>query len=85
MCATATFIYLCADADKSGTLEIEELQKALKERVGIEKTKEEIETVFKEVKGEGSDTTSVDFANFKKIIANFKAADAQLAKEGGSS
>lgn len=80
-----TSIYLCADADKSGTLEIEELQKALKERVGIEKTKEEIETVFKEVKGEGSDTTSVDLANFKKIIANFKAADAKLAKDGGSS
>ena len=41
--------------------------------------------MFKEVKGEGSDTTSVDLANFKKIIANFKAADAKLAKDGGSS
>jgi Ca2+-binding EF-hand superfamily protein len=76
---------LCApDTDKSGTLEIEELQTALKDKLGVEKTKEEIESVFAEVKGEDADLKSVDFANFKKIVENFKAADAK-AKEAGPS
>lgn len=72
------------DADKSGTLEIEELQTAIKDKLGIEKTKEEIESVFAEVKGENADLKSVDLDNFKKIIENFKAADAK-AKEAGPS
>ena len=72
------------DTDKSGTLEIEELQTAIKDKLGIEKTKEEIEEVFAEVKGENADLKSVDFANFAKIIDNFKAAEAK-AKEAGPS
>ena len=47
------------DADKSGTLEVEELQKVFKDKLKIEKTKEEIEQVFAEVKGSGSDLKSV--------------------------
>ena len=73
------------DADKSGTLEIEELQTALKDKLGVEKSKEEIESVFAEVKGENADLKSVGFDNFKKIVENFKTADSKAKGEAGPS
>jgi len=73
------------DEDKSGTLEVEELQKVFKDKLKIEKTKEEIEQVFAEVKGAGGDLKSVDLAHFRKIVDNFKAAAATIESKDAAS
>lgn len=62
---------VCADKDDSKTIEVDELQTALKEKLGIDKSKEDLEAAFKEV-NEGKDSKSIDEATFKTLVAKFK-------------
>jgi len=66
------------DEDKSGTLEIKELQNIFKAKMNLEKSEDEIKDAFKEV---GGTSESVTFEQFKKIIDKFKSAAAKVEEK----
>ena len=65
-------LYARSDEDESGTLEVDEIQRAF-QKLDISMTDEEVKKVFAEIKGANTNLDSVDLAEFRRVVEYAKA------------
>lgn len=65
-------LYARTDEDESGTLEVDEIQRAF-QKLDISMTDEEVKKVFAEIKGVNTNLDSVDLDEFRRVVEYAKA------------